>query len=66
MENVWSIGKSKLPPPPGEILNEAVAAVLEGERQTAQLASGYTLRVKPDRRRAQLPIPAGLDRRRTP
>jgi hypothetical protein len=24
----------------------------------------YTLRVKPDRRRLQLPIPTGLDRRR--
>jgi hypothetical protein len=66
MENVWSIGKSKLPPPPGEILKEQLAAVLEGGSETAQLPSGYTLRVKPDRRRVQLPIPPGLDRRRTP
>jgi hypothetical protein len=66
MENVWSIGNSKLPPPPGEILKEQLAAVLEGGRETPQLPSGYTLRVKPDRRRVQLPIPPGLDRRRTP
>jgi hypothetical protein len=66
MENVWSIGKSKLPPPPGEILKEGFTAVLEGGREIPQLQSGFTLRVKPDRRRVQLPIPAGLDRRRTP
>jgi hypothetical protein len=64
MENVLTMSKSKLPPPPGDILKERLAAVLEGGREGTKLPSGFTLRVKPDRRRVQLPIPAGLDRRR--
>jgi hypothetical protein len=30
------------------------------------LSAAFTLRPKPDRRRVQIPIPAELDRRRTP
>jgi hypothetical protein len=33
-------------------------------REKPPLPSGFTLRVKPDRRRVQLPIPGGFDRRR--
>jgi hypothetical protein len=64
MENVWTMSKPKVIPPPGEIRRDRPAAMLESGRETMQLSSGFTLRVKPDRRRVQLPIPAGLDRRR--
>jgi len=36
---------------------------VEAKSETAVM-SGYTLRIKPDRRRVQVPIPAGFDRRR--
>lgn len=39
-----------------------VAVELTSEKTPA--ASGYSLRIKPDRRRVQVPIPAGFDRRR--
>jgi len=41
-----------------------VTAVVEGGPDPRQLPAEFTLRVKPDRRRVQLPIPAELDRRR--
>ncbi len=66
MENVLLMGKSKLSPPPDDILKERLSAVLEGGRETPQHPSVFTLRVKPDRRRVQLPIPGGFDRRRRP
>jgi hypothetical protein len=43
----------------------SAADVLTENEHDAQLASGFTLRVKPDRRRVQLPISVELDRRRT-
>ena len=64
MENVWTMSESKVLPPPGEILKESVTVVVEGGPDTQQLPAEFTLRVKPDRRRVQLPIPPELDRRR--
>jgi hypothetical protein len=64
MESVWTMSESKVLPPPGEIPKESLIAVVEGEPDTPQPPAGFTLRVKPDRRRIQLPIPAELDRRR--
>jgi hypothetical protein len=65
MESVWTMSESKVLPPPGEILKDNVTAVAEGEPDPQQPTAEFTLRVKPDRRRVQLPIPAELDRRRT-
>jgi hypothetical protein len=64
MENVLLMSKTKLPLPPREILKDQLTAVLDDGRETPQLPSAFTLRVKPDRRRVQLPIPGGFDRRR--
>jgi hypothetical protein len=64
MEAVWTMSQSKLFPPPGEIRKERLPAIVEGGSDKTQLPAGFTLRVKPDRRRVQLPIPPGLDRRR--
>ena len=63
MESVWTMSESKVLPPPGEIPEESLTAVVEGGPDTQQ-AAVFTLRVKPDRRRIQLEIPAELDRRR--
>ena len=41
---------------------EQIVAV-ETEPEKTPLSFGYSLRVKPDRRRAQVPIPPELDRR---
>jgi hypothetical protein len=65
MESVWTMSESKVLPPPGEIPTESVTAVVEGGPDTQQPPAVFTLRVKPDRRRLQLPIPAELDRRRS-
>jgi len=64
METVWMMSQSKLLPPPGEIRKERLPAIVEGGSERTHLPAVYTLRVKPDRRRVQLPIPPGLDRRR--
>lgn len=64
MESVWTMSESKLLPPRREMSKERIVAVVEGGRDNQQSPSGFTLRVKPDRRRTQLPIPAELDRRR--
>jgi hypothetical protein len=42
---------------------EQIVAV-ETKSEKTPLSPGCTLRVKPDRRRTQVPIPAELDRRR--
>ena len=63
MESVWTMSESKVLPPPGEI-PEGLTAVVEGGTDTQEPPAVFTLRVKPDRRRVQLPIPAELDRRR--
>ena len=64
MESVWTMSESKVLPPPGEIHKESLTAVVEGGPDMQQPPAGFTLRVKPDRRCVQLPIPAELDRRR--
>jgi len=64
MENVWTMSESKVLPAPGEIPKESSTAVVESEPDMQQLPAVFILRVKPDRRRVQLPIPAELDRRR--
>jgi hypothetical protein len=62
----WTMGKSTSDTE--EIVRDQRSAVdvLAETGHDKQSASAFTLRVKPDRRREQLPIPAGLDRRRTP
>jgi|SoiMetStandDraft_5_1073268.scaffolds.fasta_scaffold1341252_1 hypothetical protein len=60
----WTMGKPS--PKSGETDRDqrsAVEVLVETDLET-QLVSAFTLRVKPDRRRVQLPIPPGLDRRR--
>lgn len=48
----------------GEILKDQLsAAVTETAHDKPPLPSVFTLRVKPDRRCVQLPIPGGRDRR---
>jgi hypothetical protein len=65
MESVWTMNQSKVYAPPlGEIPNDRLVAVVADDRHNPQLPACFTLRVKPDRRRVQLPIPAELDRRR--
>jgi hypothetical protein len=56
MVNTKSVSTS-VEPSTGQIV------AVEAKSETAPLSSGFTLRVKPDRRRAQVPIPAGFDRR---
>jgi hypothetical protein len=61
----WTMGKSRLNS--GEIPKEqlsAADALAESGSDKAPPISAFTLRVKPDRRRVQLPIPADRDRRR--
>jgi hypothetical protein len=57
----WTMGLSKSAPPSAVAKNQSLAVDVKVERP--QLPNGFTLRVKPDRRRVQLPIPASLDRR---
>ena len=64
MESVWTMSESKVLLPPAEIRKESSTAVVESEPDTQEPPAVFTLRVKPDRRRIQLPIPAELDRRR--
>jgi len=64
MESVWTMSEPKVLTPPSGIPEDSLTAVVEGGRDTQQLPTGFTLRVKPDRRRVQLAIPAELDRRR--
>ena len=64
MESVWMMSELKALPPPGEVLTDRLTAVVEAAHDTQQPAAEFTLRVKPDRRRVQLPIPDALDRRR--
>jgi hypothetical protein len=62
----WTMGKSQLASSAGETRNDRVLAdvLVDTSRDNSPLGHGFTLRVKPDRRRIQLPIPPGLDRRR--
>jgi hypothetical protein len=58
-----TMSQSKLRPtsvdsPRGQVMS------FETRSEKPQMPAGFTLRVKPDRRRVQLPIPPGLDRRR--
>jgi hypothetical protein len=48
--------------PKKQLAVEPLDEINSDYRQT--LVHSYTLRVKPDRRRVQLPSPTGLDRRR--
>lgn len=65
MESVWTMNQPKVfQPLPGEILKEGLVAVVDDGRDNPLLPAAFTLRVKPDRRRVQLPIPPELDRRR--
>ena len=64
MESVWTMSESKVLSPPGEIPKQSLTAVVEGGPDKQEPPAVFTLRVKPDRRRVQLPIPAELDRRR--
>lgn len=67
MESVWTMNQPKVyAPPRGEMPTNGFVAVVEDERDNPMLPAGFTLRVKPDRRRVQLPIPPELDRRRKP
>ena len=61
----WTMGKVRTDAadPPKEQLS-AVEALVEIGHDKPPLPSAFTLRVKSDRRRVQLPIPPGLDRRR--
>ena len=54
MANPTSVSVSAAP-------SQIVAVDTKSEK--TPLSPGFTLRVKPDRRRAQVPIPAELDRR---
>jgi hypothetical protein len=63
MESVWTMSESKALLPLGEI-PDSLTAVVDDGCDTQQLPAEFTLRVKPDRRCVQLPIPAELDRRR--
>jgi hypothetical protein len=62
----WKMGKSRLASNPGDTHKDHVPAdvLADASREKSLLGHGFTLRVKPDRRRIQLPIPPGLDRRR--
>jgi len=65
---VWSMGKSRSNGETPKDQRSVVEMLAETMTMTAHdkppLPSGFTLRVKPDRRRVQLPIPGGFDRRR--
>ena len=63
-ESVWTMSQSKVHLPPGEMSKDGFVAVVEERPDNPQIPAAFTLRVKPDRRRVQLPIPAELDRRR--
>ncbi len=65
MESVWTMNQPKVYAPlRGELSNEGLVAVVEDERDNPVVPAAFTLRVKPDRRRVQLPIRPELDRRR--
>jgi len=67
MESVWTMNQPKVyAPPHRELHTDRLVAVVDDERDNPMLPAGFTLRVKPDRRRVQLPIPPELDRRRKP
>ena len=64
MESVWTMNQPKVyTPQHGEMPQSGLVAV-DDERDNPVAPAAFTLRVKPDRRRVQLPIPPQLDRRR--
>jgi hypothetical protein len=64
METVWTMNHPKTCPPPGDMPKDRLLAVVADQRADPVLSAAFTLRVKPDRRRVQLPIAPQLDRRR--
>jgi hypothetical protein len=64
MESVLTMSNLKISPRPVELSKDHPLAIIASGSEKAQLPPGFTLRVKPDRRRVQLPMPPGLDRRR--
>jgi hypothetical protein len=63
--NAWTMGnpRSTSPEAPKKQLSAEPLDEIAPDYMPS-LVHSYTLRVKPDRRRVQLPIPPGLDRRR--
>jgi len=71
----WIMGKSISAPDgrPADNPKEHAASASDTLAETPHdktpmppgFSAAFTLRIKPDRRRAQIPIPADLDRRRT-
>jgi hypothetical protein len=64
MESVLTMNHPKVHPSLGELPKDRVVALVDDERDDPEFPAAFTLRVKPDRRRMQIPIPAELDRRR--
>jgi hypothetical protein len=65
--NAWTMGKSlSASDSTADATKEhaSAAETLTDTREKTALLPSFTLRVKPDRRRIQIPIPAELDRRR--
>jgi antitoxin (DNA-binding transcriptional repressor) of toxin-antitoxin stability system len=60
---VWTKANPKSVSVSDEPIADQIVAV-ENRPEKAPISSGYTLRVKPDRRCTQVPVPAELDRRR--
>ena len=62
----WTMGNPRstsTEAPKNQLSAEALDDEIDRDHRPT-LVHSYTLRVKPDRRRVQLPIPAGFDRRR--
>ena len=60
----WTMGKSRSNSAETPKQQLSVQGLVEPGHDTTPLPSAFTLRVKPDRRRVQLPVPLGRDRRR--
>ncbi len=68
MASAGTVNESKALPPPGEMLEEGLSEIVASEHDKPQVTPAFTLRVKPDRRRVQIPIPVGsidVDRARS-
>jgi hypothetical protein len=59
----WNMGKSRTLPPDVNHQAQVAEPQAESGRERAYVPA-YTLRVKPDRRRQQVPVPTEFDRRR--
>ena len=60
----WTLVNTKTVSTSVEPSTDQIVAV-EARSEKSPLSSAFTLRVKPDRRCAQVPIPPGFDRRRS-